>query len=73
MIRVVLTTVLGLIAALLLPHWLGLDEKWGEWPKLNSLQPGLPVGSNTLYSIARWGAELAVSVSPSFLRRSSGR
>jgi len=28
-IRVVLTTVLGLIAALWLPHWLGLDEKWG--------------------------------------------
>lgn len=28
-IRVVLTTMLGLVAALYLPHWLGLDEKWG--------------------------------------------
>ncbi len=28
-IRVALTTVLGLIAALWLPRWLGLNEKWG--------------------------------------------
>lgn len=29
MIRVVLTGVLGVIAALWLPHWLGLGQKWG--------------------------------------------
>ncbi len=28
-VRVVLTTALGLIFALLLPHWLGVDAKWG--------------------------------------------
>ncbi len=28
-VRVVLTTVLGLVAALLLPRWLGIDAKWG--------------------------------------------
>ena len=29
MIRVALTAVLGVIAALWLPHWLGLGQKWG--------------------------------------------
>jgi putative peptidoglycan lipid II flippase len=29
LIRVVLTAILGLIGALLLPHWLGIDQKWG--------------------------------------------
>lgn len=28
-VRVILTTILGLIFALLLPHWLGIDPKWG--------------------------------------------
>jgi putative peptidoglycan lipid II flippase len=28
-IRVLLTTALGLLFALYLPHWLGIDEKWG--------------------------------------------
>lgn len=76
-IRVVLTTVLGYLSALPLPHLLGIDSRWGvagltfsagisSWVELTLLRRTLnrrigPTGLPTAYLIKGWGAALAAA------------
>jgi putative peptidoglycan lipid II flippase len=76
-VRVVLTVLLGLVSALSLPAWLGLEPKWGAagltvssglaaWVEMLLLRAGLsarvgPTGLGVQYGARLWGAAISAA------------
>ena len=69
-IRVALTTILGYLAAIQLPHWIGINPKWGVAGLTASAESA--AGSNFFCCAARWDTASVLSRSALAISRDSG-